>query len=134
MAPRHGDVGAGPGAERKVTPWNACLHHASRGTIGAWADRDKLSLLHGLKTCDRSGRNAQPMVREELLAAFENKPEGGKILTWQELTRNPRLSDYAHDLINAEVEKLENEGALRTHHETGSLTPFSFDSISLPPE
>ena len=72
--------------------------------------------------------------RDELLAALDEKPEGGKILTWQEIASHPRLEQYDAETINDAAQDLESEGRVRPWHETGSDSPYYFDSIALSPD
>ncbi len=70
-------------------------------------------------------------LRDELLAALDEKPEGAKILVWQEISSHPELGQYGAPEIDEEVEALEAEGVVRVDHETPSESRYAFDSIAL---
>lgn len=69
-------------------------------------------------------------IRNDILAAFDRKPEGGKILEWEEIFKLG-LDD---DAVDDEVRALEAEGVVEARSETPSESPYYFDWIALPPE
>ena len=69
-----------------------------------------------------------------LLDALREKREGAKMLTHEEIAQHPLLGEASNDEIEDAVEHLAGLGAVETHHEIGSRSPYEFDWLALPTE
>ena len=72
-------------------------------------------------------------VQGAILEALAEKPEGGQILSHEQIQEHPRLSTFTPPEIDEAVADLEIRGSVEVRNETGSPTPYAFDSISLTP-